>query len=571
MQYDSLSCEKIIEYIETKNVIYIDYNILVSSQNHVLIEIFKPLPKEKPEEALLTNILNLLFLIFKKQNQTENFEKLNIEKEYINKSYKLVKQFRETLKNRNTNLSLNLVIDLLLKILTAQQIPFAGKAEEGLQLMGVLESRNLDFKNLIVLGVNEGNLPAVSSSATFLSQSVRAAFGMPIVKHQDSVYAYLFYRMLQRAENITLIYNNVVSDTNSGEKSRFLLQLLHESGHEIIQKQFKEEILIAEKSEISVKQNETTLKILDSYIEKNGKFDKVFSPSAINTFLSCKLKYYFRYIANLKELRPVEEEISPASTGTIIHAILESIYKKLFAQKGNRIVEKEDFVFINTNIEKAVNEAFKNYYKIEENKEYVFENNMIIIKEVIIKYINTVLKFDYNYAPFEIVSMEGEKKYYTDISIKINETKQKVKIGGVIDRIDKKDSFIRVIDYKTGSNYSNAKSILDIFDSEKASKNSHIFQALFYSKTLFDNLNKPYVNIAPALFYLREMSSSYYNPFIKFDKEEVKAEYFINLLETFNEYLSLTLSSIFSSETIFDQTKDEANCRYCPFNTICNK
>ena len=329
--------------IENNNSVYIPAKELIEKDSELYRIVFAPLDDKNPTENLLENLLTILFILFDKSKDSEGKTVKTIENEYIHRVYTSIKRFKEIINSKNIDLGILLTIDLLKQILMAEQVPFSGEAVEGLQLMGVLETRNLDFKNLIILGMNEGNFPSISQPQSFISQSIRYVFGMPLVKYQDSVYAYLFYRLIQRAENITFVYNNIINSSTTGEISRFIQQLDFESGLKINHKQFKQDLIPASQKQIIIKKNDDILLKLSKYFSTNGYCERRLSASAINSFIDCPLQFYFRYIAGLRTLDTVEEDISHAAFGTILHDSLENIYTYITKEKKSKTIEQSDF------------------------------------------------------------------------------------------------------------------------------------------------------------------------------------------------------------------------------------
>lgn len=571
-EFDSDSASSLVQEIVDKNLLFISPQFLLKNTNKLFPNLFNKLSEENPADAFLTNIMNILFILFNKNLPEENEEVQKLENEYIYKAYVKIKRFRELIRHRSSNLSLMLVIDLLKQVLSAEQIPFAGKAQDGIQIMGVLESRNLDFKNVIVLGVNEGNLPSVSSPSSFISQSVRYVFGMPLIKFQDSVYAYLFYRTIQRAKNISLIYNNIVSDANSGEKSRFILQLLYESKLNITEKQFTQKISPHELKEITIKKDSDVFKILDDYIIKGGKSNRRLTPSSINTYINCSLKFYFRYIAKIKSPKQVEEEISHAAFGIILHDSLMYIYESIKKNNKHNIIEKQDIILISKDLDKFITQAFVKYYNTEKS-DYKFENNQIIIKEVIKKYVINVLKQDQKHTPFEIVSLENEKFFHAEFDIEYKQEKEQIGLFGIIDRVDKKDNIYRIIDYKTGFTDKSIGSVEEMFDKFITKRKEHALQTFLYAK-LFIEKHKPIkIDVVPCIYDVRKMADPKFTPYFynKIEKKYVDAENLNSLMPEFENKLSETLTELYNENIDFCQTDDTKKCEFCDYNIICNK
>ncbi len=567
--------ENIIYKIENENLFYISSEELTHGEHNLLKLIFTPLPEENASDFLQENILNILYLLFDQSRDESDKIVRTIENEYIHKAYVLIKRFREVLAGRKNTIGLRLAIDLLLQILKNEQIAFTGEAVEGIQLMGVLESRNLDFKNVIILGMNEGSFPANGASSSFISQSVRYAFGMPLIKYKDSIFAYLFYRLIQRAENITIVYNNIVNTGTTGEISRFVQQLKYESGLKITEKQFKQDLIPASSEAISIKKDKSIMLMLEKYVAKNGHCNRRLSPSGINTYLNCSLQFYFRYIAKLYSSDEIEEDVSPASFGNILHNTLENLYTDFNKEKKTKTIEGNDFKKIKNRVDKYVEEAFKEHYGKTDDENFKFEGSHIIVKEVLKKYVNIVLNVDKKYAPFELTALEDKFSYHSEIKIQTDNGEKYIGIKGIIDRVDLKDNIYRVIDYKTGSSDKEFSNFDELFDTEKPKLKKNILQTFLYA-LLFKEKNKPLnINVVPCIFDVRKMTGKYFseNLFHKYargKRREVDAQVFNELLPEFEMRLSEVFADIFDKNTDFTQTKHETKCEWCEFKNICN-
>ncbi len=556
-----------ITEIEQSNTIYVQSKNLISHNSELFKLLFSRIPEKDALDIFLSNILNLLFMMFDKSKDEEENTVKTLENEYIHKTYVKTKQIRETFRNNDVDVGLKLGSEILMQILRQEQIPFEGNAVEGIQLMGVLESRNLDFKNLVILGMNEGNMPAVSKKPTFISQSMRFAFEMPMIKYQDAVYAYLFYSLIQRAENISLVYNSIVNDGNSGELSRFILQLKNETDLSINEYHFNQTLSLKKKKEITIEKDPEVRQILKEFILENNSAKRKFSPAAINLYIDCSLRFYFKYIANFKEQNAVEEEFSQSAFGQILHKALENIYSDIKKEKNTNIIEKADIKKIYKKIPSYVNTAFKSIYGKTEN--YKITGSQIIIQKVISNYVSTVLKKDESYTTFEIISVEDKDKFISDIEIITDGNKQKVRISGIIDRIDKKDGVYRVIDYKTGTQRNKFNSIEELFNSEKTNRAKHVLQTFIYLLTFKNSNIESNLKIKPAIFYVRNMKNKDYSSSIFMKKNEMDEILTNELLPEFKDKLQQTLSEIFSPELPFEQTKNKKNCEFCSFYDLC--
>jgi len=569
-EYNLSLSEKIISVINEEKLIYINPEKLLIEDDKLMKLIFLIGKKENNSQVFLDNLLNILFVFFDK-NKPESEDKNNsLKNEYIFRAYKKIKRFREILIENNETLSLKLSSELLIQILKSDNIPFESELNDGLQIMGLMESRNLDFKNVIILGVNEGNLPEIAHTPTFISQSLRYAFNLPLIKHQDAVFAYFFYRLLQRAENITLLYNDLVSDTNTGEMSRFILQLLYESNFQLSHKHVNDEIFIRNREPIEIEKDKSVLKRLNAYIQNNehGKKTKAFSASALNTYLICSLKFYFKYLAEIKQPEQSEDELSSAEFGSILHSVTEQIYRDLSFEKSNKSITEEMIKKKISETEKYVSEAFKNHFK-----NYSSEGIQIVIQNVLNTYVKTILNYDQKYAPFKIISLEKENVYNILLTVKINNKDQNVKLFGIIDRIDEKDGIFRIIDYKSGNQPKGRASIENLFDKNNKLRNSHVFQALFYVLIISELKEFSNLKIKPSLYYTRLMNRPDFSdmPVINDNSEMTLLNENVTerILLDFKEKLTKLIEEIFDINNSFKMTDDKKKCDYCEFNKIC--
>ncbi len=566
IEYNSELCSEISKQINESKLIFISSGFFIKKQDKLLNIIFKKTDNKDNTDALLSDLLNILFVFFDKNSGN------NLKNEYIFRAYKKIKRFREILRENSEKVSLKLASDLLLQLLKSDTIPFEGQTDEGLQIMGLMESRNLDFKNVIILGVNEGNLPKISKSPSFISQSLRYAFGLPLIKYQDAVFAYFFYRLLQRAEDITLIYNDVTDDKTPGEMSRFITQLLYETNLDIYHRHLNEDLFLPAKEKIIVKKDDKLkLRLRELFISGNKK-TRSLSASALNTYIDCSLKFYFRYVAGLKEKEKIEDELTAAEFGSVLHKALENIYSDIVSESDSKIITKNKITPKISQAENYVSQALKHNYK---NPEYKPEGIQIIIKNVITNYVKYVLYYDIRQTPFEIVSLERDKEYECEFKIKTDKGTEIVKLSGIIDRIDKKNDILRIIDYKTGKTYDKLFSLDSLFDSENKYRNRHVFQALFYTLILKEIPEYSDKKIKPSLFYVRSMNKKDYSempPVIvneDFKNKIIDENITEIIVPLFKESLRNLTEEIFSDEFSFSQTENKEKCEYCEFKGIC--
>ncbi len=571
-EYNSKISEEIKNEIIEKNLISVSFEQILNKDNDLIKLLFSEHKDEEKSINLLNNLLDILFVFFDKPKFSETEKTDFIKNEYIFRAYKKIKRFREIIIENGESLSLKLMSEILLQILRTDSIPFESDSADGLQIMGLMESRNLDFKNVVILGMNEGNLPKISMPPTFISQSLRFAFGLPVVKFQDAVFAYFFYRLLQRSENITLIYNSLVSEANSGEMSRFITQIMYETKLNIQHYQYNDDISISRKPPTEIIKDEKVFERLQKYLpDKDGKIEKSFSPTAFNIYKSCSLKFYFRYIIGLKMQEEPGKDLSPAEFGKILHKALEFIYSDLKNESSDGIVSENDITEKIKNIEDYLLKAFSDHYKYVKN--YKPSGIGIIIKNVLEQYIKRVLNYDIKKTPFEIVSLEDTKFNEMIFDIKINDNSTKVKFSGIIDRIDKKDDVYKIIDYKSGKEKNKIFKLNELFEGKNVSKFSDAFQTLFYTYVFKESSDFAGKKMMPELYYVQAMNHKKYSGTLTYKSEAgifpVNEETLDVVLNDFTKELKKLTEEIFNSENTFKMTENPKNCEHCEFYGLC--
>ena len=469
---------------------------------------------------------------------------------------------------------------LVSQLVGAASIPFHGEPVIGVQIMGVLETRNIDFDNVLLLSCNEGNMPKGVNDSSFIPYSIRKVHGLTTIDNKVAIYSYYFHRLLQRAGDITIAYNNSTDNGHTGEMSRFMLQLLVESGQKI------------DHYSLTAKNQPTPL--MPKPIEKDeaalSKLEEMsrLSPSAINTYIRCKLAFYYQYIAHIKEPDSDPETIDNRMFGNIFHRAAYLIYKDI--TDHSPVIEKAHIQAYLSNrklLASVVDRAF-------EEEECKTNNGLQIInREVIIEYITKLLKIDQQLCPFSILAMEEEAKVYTQLSFTIPSggalkggalvssapTKQyNLTIGGIIDRLDVVTDKqtgkrrIRVVDYKTGNKPSSAiKSIEEVFDPKNiASKHSNYFlQAILYSLIVsgskeWNAANDP---VSPALLFIKQAATNDYDPTLCIDKHPISDVTVYE--EEFLTKLKETVADMYSPDAAFTPTDDRKKCELCPYRMLC--
>lgn len=440
------------------------------------------------------------------------------------------------------------------------KIPFSGEPLRGLQVMGVLETRNLDFKNVFILSLNEGSFPSFSSGGSYVPYNIRQAYGMPTVEKQDAMYAYLFYRVLQRAENVHLFYNSETDDLGQGEMSRYLQQLVYESGITFEKHVLHNDLQPLSPGPLSVPKDDRVFNALAQYCL--GSHDqKSLSPTALNDYLECRLKFYFKYVAKIREPYEVEEDLDARVLGNFLHRVMEYFYEGILERKNGKTIEETDFVNYETVIEKLIDRAFIDNYRLDPERPVVYEGQRLVVREIVRRFVDRIIDIDRRYAPFTIEAIERR-----DLSLHINVDKAVVVLGGSIDRADRKADVIRVIDYKTGKDELSFADIASLFVRDKK-RNKAAFQTFLYTLLFRQTIQEEHVKLVPGLMNRINVFNEDFRFGLKTGNTYLDdASY---LLPEFHEKIRELVTEIFDPETPFDQTTETEACKFCSYSHIC--
>ena len=451
---------------------------------------------------------------------------------------------------------------LIGQLITSTSIPFHGEPAEGIQVMGVLETRNLDFDHVLLLSCNEGNMPRGVNDTSFIPYALRKAYGLTTVDYKVAIYQHYFHRLLQRASDVTILYNNATSDGKTAEMSRFMLQLMVENKIPI--------------SFLTLKAGQTPQlhapKTIDKTPDVIAQMQKRFSkeeggisPTAINNYLRCQLRFFYRYVCGIAEPDSTEDDlIDNRLFGNIFHKAAQVIYTPFI---GNTVSSMmlEELLKEEVTIERAVDEAIKQeFFKINDPSRPLppLDGLQIINREVIIKYIRQLLEVDRRFTPFRIIDLE--KWESTEIG--------GFKVGGIIDRLDSiynsdtGEEQVRVVDYKTGSrDASSLPDVASIFTPEAVKDHSDYFlQTFLYAHIV---RSKSPNKVSPCLLFIQHAGGKDYDPTLSIGKEPVT-----DIATYSDEYISLfenLLAEIFNPQLSFTPTDDRKHCETCPFASLC--
>ena len=492
--------------------------------------------------------------------------------ESLFRMYTLLNRLSNLVESGSLNIDTITLQRLITQIVSATSIPFHGEPVEGIQMMGVLETRNIDFEHILLLSCNEGNLPKGLSDTSFIPYSIRKAYGLTTIDHKVAIYAYYFHRLLQRASDITFVYNNSTNDGQRGEMSRFMLQMMVESGHQIHIQTLQAGQAPIQRTLQPITKTDAVMQLLRKRFENN-----LLTPSAINSYIRCQLQFFYRYVSGLIEPENDDEDnIDNRIFGNIFHLAAQLVYEKLMQK--SRIIMANDIEYLlqtEVDIERAVDEAFKQaLFQIKDTARKLppLDGLQIINREVIIKYIRQLLEIDRRLTPFTILGLEKTVKI--DYQIPIGDETFNTTLGGMIDRLDSITTSdgkeqIRVIDYKTGSRRLKALPDVEaIFEQESLKDHSDYYlQAFLYSYIV--RLKSKDTAVSPALLFIQHAGSDDYDPTLCLGRDPVNDIAVVS--ESYMKQLSSLICDIFNPALSFTPTDDKKRCTTCPYAHLCGR
>lgn len=561
----------LIKDISENNKIYISEDELARSP--LLRILFTPVSGGGAFSGYLIRVLEELNRIvgpssatepFAEREEKELFTAKDIEAEFIFHYFTTVNRLTEVMQEAGVDMKIETYFRLLKRIAESITIPFRGEPLSGLQIMGVLETRALDFDRLIILSMNEGVFPAKRASNSFIPYNLRRGFGLPTYEHQDSIWAYHFYRLIHRATQVSLLYDTRTTGLQTGEVSRFVHQLRYHYEVPIQDKLVVYNVSSSKSFPLQVDKNDEVRRCLEAF-HKGGP--RAISASAINTYLDCPLKFYFSTVQEVREEDEVNETIESDVFGSILHKVMEELYKpfchKMVTADLLKNIRKDTSL-----ITGAIARAFSSeFFKTDVVRPLTGQN--FLIGEMIRKYVEKVLERDSKLTPFRY--MESEKKIKSLFTLSDG---TQIQLKGFIDRIDEVNGVLRIIDYKSGGGTSVFRTIDSLFDLEDKERAKAIMQVFMYSwmyRQLPENAGK---KISGGIYYMRTLFTDNFDAGIYQRLERGKS----TLVTDFEVYaadfetaLRRCLDDMFGIDRSYIQSPTEKVCGYCQFKGICGK
>lgn len=543
------------------------------NRHELLSILFTPVQNTEELSDYLIHVLEALNACLRNNRPNPDDEEMisnstqttaDIEQEFIFHYFATVNRMKEVMREAKIEMRLDTYFRLLKRMTDLITIPFEGEPLSGLQVMGVLETRALDFDRLIILSMNEGIFPLKKAANSFIPYNLRRGFGLPTYEHQDSVWAYHFYRLIRRAKQVTLLYDTRTTGLQTGEVSRFVHQLRYHYQYPLIDELVVYDVASSAVPPISVQKTAEVEKLLSDFLSGGPR---ALSASAINTYLDCPLKFYFSVLEQIQEEDEITETVERDVFGSILHKVMEDLYApfkgKLVTADLLKLLRKDQPLLTGT-IARAFAELF-----FKSSVVRPLEGENFLTGEMIRKYAEKILEQDARFTPFHYI--ESEKKVRATITLS---DKRVVQLKGFIDRVDSLDRVLRIVDYKTGSGKLEFESVEGLFDKEAKDRPKAVMQVFLYAWMYQQLPEYTGMPIQPAIYYLRTLFQRSFNPVVEQKKGRGKADKvnsFQDFVADFEGKLRQCLDEIFNLDIPFTQTETGKACAYCSFRGLCGK
>lgn len=565
-QYISMLCgdevKKLSQSITTNNKIYIAQQEL--SVNQLLKVIFRPVSRM---EELIGYLLDCLRALQDGWSQNGKKTEDQLTGDILYQYYNALNRFNDIIRDKFSlvDMSIDTLMRLIQEVTGTLTLPFIGEPLNGLQVMGVLETRGLDFENLIITSFNEGVFPANGNINSFIPYNLRQGFGLPTGELHDAITTYNFYRLIHQARNIFFIYDTRNDGNQTGEVSRFIYQLRYHYGVDVKERMISFDLQLPQTIPISIQKTPEIMQKLYRFTLPDDD-SPALSASIINHYIDCPLKFYLSSIESvLKDEDKVTETVEADMFGNIFHKIMENIYRPFVGKTmhaGDFDLLLKDEQGIESEILKAFNALF---YKQKGNAMQPVSGNNLLIAAILKKYIRQVILTDKNSAPLHITGIEKKLHY----RLVLFDGQLSVHLKGIIDRIDEKEDRIRILDYKTGTKSGDFNNLTEVFSHHQKKRASFVLQTFLYG-ILFEkeSAGKP---IVPGILYLRETFRGSFGTELKNKEKNSIVTDLSEYRQEFEDHLRSCLEEMFSPETPFFQTENMEYCQYCPYKDFCGR
>ncbi|MDR2469916.1 MAG: PD-(D/E)XK nuclease family protein [Tannerella sp.] len=482
-----------------------------------------------------------------------------LEQEFLYACFKVINRMKELTEASGIRMSVETCAGLLKRMMDGVSIPFEGEPLSGLQIMGMLETRVLDFERLIILSMNEGIFPPRRASNSFIPYSLRHGFGLPAHDYQDSIRAYHFYRLIARAKQVTLLYDTRTEGLQTGEASRFVHQLKYHYEMPLREKLAVYPVTVASPPSIQVEKTAEVMTKLSAFLEGGHR---ALSASAMNTWLDCPLRFYFTWIEELREEDEVVESVENDLFGSLLHRVMEGVYEPFCGVQVTADLLKR--AAVESSLTPLIQQAFAELYFHSQDVRPLTGRHYLT-GELIRKYALKILECDRKLTPFRYLSSERRIQCHLSLS-----DGKKVRLKGFIDRLDEVGGAVRMVDYKTGVRKQlEFRDTAGLFDPSDEKRQSAVMQIFLYAWMYGET--EGVHSVQPAVYYLRALFDDAFDPSVYAGREKSRVTDFTAYRSEFEENLRHCLETLFHPETPFTQAAGIKTCGYCSFREICGR
>ncbi len=477
-----------------------------------------------------------------------------------------IAKLNNSLKNCELELSDEIYTSLLRRHLQSLRIPFKGEPLQGLQVMGILETRNLDFDHVVILSMTDDNFPGNRlTQASFIPYNLRAAYQLPTPEHHEGVYAYYFYRLIQRARSVHMLYCSHADRKSTGEPSRYIRQLNYEYPRRLRKEEVSVDVDLSESAPIEVVKDAEVQRRLAAFTDPES--EATLSPTAFFRYVACPLRFYFASVARLRCDDELSEEVDAPMFGTILHAAVQRLYERVLneSRPGKTLEALRHTHEVTAAVEEAIN---RHYLCNDKASADDYGGNLILIREIVVRYLRDgILRYDAAHDDFTVIGLE--QRIACEFPFRTAEGERRMKFSGIADRIDRTGTGqLRVVDYKTGRAHLEFGGVEALFHGEGKQRLPNIVQTLLYAMMLHRTQS---IDAVPALYYVREIQQPDYSPALDDRESGEQGAPFSFYREPFEALVRQTLEELYDTSVPFRPCTDADTCTYCDFKSLCKR
>ncbi|MCH5329947.1 MAG: PD-(D/E)XK nuclease family protein [Alistipes sp.] len=475
-----------------------------------------------------------------------------------------IAKLKNSVEGCGIEVGMTVYVSLLRRHLRTVRIPFEGEPLQGVQIMGILETRNLDFRNVIMLSMDDNNFPGSRIlQSSFIPPNLRFAYGMPTAEHHEGVYAYYFYRLIQRCENLYMVYCSHADDKSTGEPSRYIRQLEYESGKEVVRVEAGVDVNLFENEAVEIPKTGRAAEVLKGYLRSENPL--TLSPTAFSRYIECPLKFWFRHIARIAPEDEISDTVDNRIFGNIFHKAAQNIYSRITGRycagaELRRAIEDAD-----AEVVKAINSE---YLHDESADPAEYEGDISLIRTLLAGCLRNVLEYDAAHDDFAVMALESEVSCEFSFENACG-GESRVCFKGDSDRIDRlADGTVRIIDYKTGRRELEFRNIESLLAGTAGHYNVNAIKTIMYAMMMYRSRG---TDVLPALYYVRSMNDAGYSPLLYRRDADAAGERYSVYGEEFEREIALLLAELFDFSVPFRGCADAKTCTFCDYRAVCNR